>query len=42
MQVNIVYEVNNREFNNCVLLQRELVRRGHKVNIYNKINFNKI
>lgn len=36
MRVNIVYEVNNREFNNCVLLQRELIKRGHKATIYNK------
>lgn len=36
MRVNIIYEVNNREFNNCLLLQRELVRRGHDARIYNK------
>ena len=36
MKINIIYEINNREFINCVLLERELVRRGHKVTIYNK------
>lgn len=36
MRINIVYEVNNREFNNCLLLQRELIRRGHDARIYNK------
>ncbi|WP_026513895.1 hypothetical protein [Butyrivibrio sp. LB2008] len=36
MRVNIIYEVNNREFNNCVLLQRELNRRGYDARIYNK------
>lgn len=36
MKINIVYEINNREYINCVLLERELVRRGHKVRIYNK------
>lgn len=36
MRINLVYEVNNREFNNCLLIQRELLRRGHIVKIYNK------
>lgn len=36
MRVNIIYEINNREYNNCVLLQRELIRRGHKAYVYNK------
>lgn len=36
MRVNIIYENNNREFNNCLLLQRELIRRGHDAKIYNK------
>lgn len=36
MKINIIYEVNNREFNNCVLLQRALILRGHDVRIYNK------
>ena len=36
MKINIVYEVNNREFNNCLLIQRELIRRGHNAKIYNK------
>ena len=36
MKVNIIYELNNREYNNCVLLQRELIRRGHDARIYNK------
>lgn len=36
MNINLIYEVNNREFDNCVLIQRELMRRGHRVNIYNK------
>lgn len=36
MRVNIVYELNNREFNNCLLLQRELIRRGFDARIYNK------
>ena len=36
MRINIVYEVNNREFFNCLLLQRELLRRGYDARIYNK------
>ncbi len=36
MRVNIVYEVNNREFLNCLLLQREFVRRGYDARVYNK------
>ena len=36
MRVNIVYELNNREFNHCVLLQREMIRRGYDARIYNK------
>ena len=36
MKVNLIYEVNNREYYNCVLLERELVRRGHTVKILNK------
>lgn len=36
MKINIIYEVNNREYNNCLLIQQELRRRGHDVRIYNK------
>lgn len=36
MNINLVYELNNREYINCVLLERELTRRGHSVKIYNK------
>ena len=36
MRINIVYEVNHREYNNCLLLQRELKRRGYDARIYNK------
>lgn len=45
MNICIVYEMNNREFNNCVLLERELLRRGHNVKICNKtedVNFFKL
>ena len=36
MRINIVYEVNNREFMNCLLLQREFILRGYDARIYNK------
>ena len=36
MNICIVYEMNNREFYNCVLLERALIKKGHKVKICNK------
>lgn len=36
MYFALVYEMNNREFNNLVLLSRELIRRGHEVDIFGK------
>lgn len=36
MKINLVYEVNNREFLNNMLLCEELKRRGHNAKIYNK------
>lgn len=36
MYFALVYELNNREFNNLVLLSRELIRRGHEVDIFCK------
>lgn len=36
MYFALVYEMNNREFNNLVLLSRELKRRGHDVDIFGK------
>jgi|GEM_PF-5552355 len=36
MRVNIIYEGNNREYNNCVLLEREFVRRGYRAKVLNK------
>ena len=36
MDICIVYELNNREFYNSVLLERELIRRGHRVKVCNK------
>lgn len=33
MRINLVYEINNREYINCILLERELLRRGFDVNI---------
>ena len=35
-KVNIIYEVNNREYDNCVLLRQELKRRGFEARIFNK------
>lgn len=36
MKVCIVYEMNNREYNNSILLKRELIKRGHEVKVCNK------
>lgn len=36
MYFMLIYELNNREFMNMELLKRELMRRGHEVEIFNK------
>lgn len=42
MKFILAYELSNREFDNLVLLKRELIKRGHTVEIHNKFGFVKL